>query len=776
MSGKLDSDINSRLEEALRKSEPALNSAPVKWRSKQLVSKNKDLPFGSAYDFDAISAYFKQQPLTIAARSLEVLNCIARIGWVWTLDEKLQRTPIGIGSRRSKFLKDVVSTMGPVFVKVAQTLSTRPDIVGEEAAEALGDLQDQMPVFDSKVAYTTISEELEWDGPISPTDTYTSDCADPVAMLGDPRCETLFRELSPVPVSAASLGQVYRGTTHEGQDIAVKVQRPGMLEIVARDLWVLRTFLAWWEVTFDSNTLTAAIADEAGEGLLAELNYYKEAENMLEFQDKHRFMNFVKVPRPISKYSTMRVLTTEWVFGRTLQGLAPTDQITMAQMGIESSCAQLLMTGCLHADPHEGNMLFGDDGNLYFLDFGLISRMDLRHQEGMAMCILHLLSGKWDLLFDDFVTMGVVTPPYSQWEYNPPKGQKEGWRTISEDELRQAFVISLQNASKGNDNYVSEKQGFGDLFADLTAMAYNYRFTVPPYYVLIMRSFVTLEGVAKRADPLFNMYEAALPYAVYRTLSPQTRNGEQALREVLLNENNEFRFEELSAMIADASEGAKNTQIAEEESTSSQEEVATSTASTSTEAGTDDNTVTPNSEFAKQDPFTRILKIITQVFTRREGKPLRRILWDTNSVSIAAFLMSPQGRDMVMPGLRKAVEEFWAQRMGVKVEKEAKVEESSMTGVMVTSGGQFAGEWRQRKVTEALARHHIKTLALASGISGKLKFARMCAIVAAISFQVVFKMLKVWVQTKLGFGGKAVKSSEEHNTSTSTAQMAPSPA
>ena len=180
-----------------------------------------------------VGAYFASAPAEVAARLAEVTAVATRLYATWTWEEK---TGVAEGERtRGAVVRDGIASLGPVFVKMAQTLSTRPDIIGDEAADALKPLQDQMAPFSSVGAYEQIREELRHEGPVHPGDE---------TWRGGASAPPLYAE--PEPVAAASIGQVYKGVTVDGE-VAVKVQRPGVLRQIAMDLHIARITLIWIE-------------------------------------------------------------------------------------------------------------------------------------------------------------------------------------------------------------------------------------------------------------------------------------------------------------------------------------------------------------------------------------------------------------------------------------------------------------------------------------------------------------------------------------------------
>lgn len=483
-----------------------------------------------------VTAYYEARPVILSTRIAEVAATASAIAATWAVEERLA-TPAEKRTR-GLALKDGVQKLGPCFVKIAQTLSTRPDVVGDEVASSLQTLQDKMDPFDSQDAFATIAEELQWEGPVSPQQE---------GVEGEP----LYAELGPEPIAAASLGQVYRGRTRDGVEVAVKVQRPGMYERIALDMHIARLSCKKLEEVWGIQDIEA-IVDEVGSGLFRELNYLEEAANCNEFADAHAFQPFVKVPDVHAALTTRRVLTLEWLHGRPMKALSTEEQRHMTRMGVECAMAQMLHTGVMHADPHEGNLMYTDDGRLALIDFGLISRVSPAQQEALAGAILAVLRQDWSQFIDELRVIGMLPPQPAIWS-DPETGEpteylgRGEWKLVSEDEFRENFAKSMTKRSQN-------KTSFTEVVVDLTEISTTYRFCLPPYMVLIIRSLTTLDGFAQRCN--YNMYAGAAPIALHRVLTPRTSKGSQALRDTLLSTDNRVRWAELSSALSTSSSGA----------------------------------------------------------------------------------------------------------------------------------------------------------------------------------------------------------------------------
>jgi len=431
------------------------------------------------YDVEKLQAFYKGRPLEVLERLVTFTVTSLRIANKWQEEER-KGTPEAERTRGA-LLRDLISELGPVSVKMGQTMSQRADIVGQEAASALSSLTDDNTPFPDAVAMRTIAEDLKWTGPIAPG----------ICPKGnDPEGKPLFKALGASPIAAASLGQVYQGTTWEGVDVAVKVQRPGLIRQVSLDMYCLRLFLMALRAFWGGGTVDLRpIADEVGGGVFVEMDYMIEANNADEFRRRHAFLGFVTTPKWLPDMSTSRVLTMEFVKGRKVSQLGTEESLSMVQMAVECSVAQLLQTGLVHADPHEGNLIFTDDGQLCYLDFGLVTDVEPRHMEAFANGIVHLLSGDFRSLAVDFQNMDFVPPDFGRMNE-----ETREWEPCTIED----FCVAIEDHMKSTfEDGVTE---FGDLVIWLGGLSSKYKFLCPPYLILLCRAFLTLEGIAAKID------------------------------------------------------------------------------------------------------------------------------------------------------------------------------------------------------------------------------------------------------------------------------------
>ena len=328
----------------------------------------------TTYDLDAIRAYWRRRPGKILRRSASLAGDVA--GWVVAIVVDAQTKSVEKNSKkRAEALRDIVARQGAAFVKVAQAVAIRPDILPPAYLEALQTLLDQVAPFESEEARELIK-----------------------AQLGISRLEDVFEDVRAFdkPIAAASIGQVYKAKVKRtealageqgewGFDVAVKVQRPNILDTVSLDLLVIRTILEALAGLPKTGALAQIqqgaagfipVLDVAAERFLEELDYGLEAKNAAQFEKVMSEISVVrgtiKVPHVFLSLSGRQVLTQEWVNGRKLTDIevSNTTEETRKKLVktlLNSYMIQLLETGLLHGDPHPGNFLLCADGRLCIL-------------------------------------------------------------------------------------------------------------------------------------------------------------------------------------------------------------------------------------------------------------------------------------------------------------------------------------------------------------------------------------------------------------------------
>ena len=412
---------------------------------------------------------------------------------------------------RAREFANLLVDLGPAFIKAGQALSTRPDIVPPVLLEELAQLQDQLPGFDSDLAMACIEEDL--GAPVD--DIY----------------ESLERE----PISAASLGQVHRGVLKNGQRVAVKVQRPGLREQITLDLYIVRNIAAWLNSNIGLiRSDLVALIDELGRRVFEEMDYLNEASNAERFSELHSHNPRIAVPLIFREATSRRVLTMEWIDGVKLTNLEAVRQLgidpdDMVEVGVSCSLQQLLEHGFFHADPHPGNLLALEDGRLCYLDFGMMSEVTRESRTGLIQAVVHLVNRNFGKLSKDFVSLGFLA------------------EDVNLEPIVPAFETVFSQALEAG----VSRMDFKAVTDDLSGVMYKFPFRVPPYYALIIRSLVTLEGIALSVDSDFKILGAAYPYFARRLMEDPDPQLRMSLREMLFD-GDIFRWTRLENLVASA--------------------------------------------------------------------------------------------------------------------------------------------------------------------------------------------------------------------------------
>ncbi len=415
----------------------------------------------------------------------------------------------------SKYLFDVITDLGPCFIKLGQALSTRPDLVRQDWLTELTNLQDNLPPFEHKIALKIIEDEL-----------------------GLPANE-LFDDFPDKPIASASLGIVYKAKTKNNNFCAVKVQRPNLYFFIRRDIVILKILATTFGSFLPLNIGVGIgeIIDEFGKALFIEIDYEQEGKNALMFANFFKSNPNVFIPKLEKDFSSKRVITTSWIDGVKLRDREILEQNNLIPSSYIRTCVisglqQLFEYGYFHADPHPGNMfaLKGgslDYGNLAYVDFGMMDTISNSDRLTLIKAIVHLINQEYLLMAKDFQKLGFLTKDQDLEQLVEP--------------LKEVLGGSF-GAEVGSFNLKNVTDKFSKLM-------YSYPFRVPSRFALIIRAVVSQEGLALRLDPEFKILKIAYPYIAKKLLTDNSDEIVNILLEVLFDNKGRIQIDKLESLL-----------------------------------------------------------------------------------------------------------------------------------------------------------------------------------------------------------------------------------
>ena len=386
--------------------------------------------------------------------------------------------------RRAKWLVDRLMNLGPTFIKIGQSLSTRADLIPLEYIEQLTQLQDRVTEFNSQEAIRVIETEL-----------------------GQP-LDNLFASFTVSPLACASLGQVHRARLLSGEEVVIKVQRPNLEGLFNLDFELLHRLTRWLNIfSVVKKYNLEAIYQEFFELLFQEIDYIHEGKNADRFRENFKNYPQVKVPLVYWQYTTRKVLTLEYV-----PGIKVDDRETLLanginvdgiiQLGICSYLKQLLQDGFFQSDPHPGNMAVSQEGELIFYDFGTMFELKSVAKDQMIETFFAVLRKDTETVLKTLVYMGLIEPVR---DLQPVRNIVQ----FLLDEFRDKPV---------------DVRVFEQISDQVYLMFKQQPFRLPPQMTFIIKSVTTLDGIARSLDPQYNLLAASQPFVKSLAVSGGTTN------------------------------------------------------------------------------------------------------------------------------------------------------------------------------------------------------------------------------------------------------------
>jgi ubiquinone biosynthesis protein len=370
-------------------------------------------------------------------------------------------------------IRMIIEELGPTFIKLAQALSNRADLLPEALIDEFEKLQSNVPPFPVAQARRIIEQEL-----------------------GRP-LEEVFSEFDEVPLGSASIGQVHRARLLTGEQVVVKVQRPDVQEKVRTDLSLLHELVRLTANFLRRQGLSNPqdIVDAFERSMMKELDYTSEARSMEQFRKLYEDYASFYIPEPYRELSTNRMLVIEFVSGCKITdkpqllewGLSPEK---VAETGMDIYLTQIFEFGAFHADPHPGNVLVRPDGTLVLIDFGMVGRLTRQQKYAFAGVFIGMARQDARSMALNFRRLAI---------------------TAEIPDMR-AFEADLSQLIEDFALLDVKEMSMSDLADALQGIIYRYKLQVPGAVFLILRALVILEGIGKVLHPRFNTFEFVRPY------------------------------------------------------------------------------------------------------------------------------------------------------------------------------------------------------------------------------------------------------------------------
>ncbi|MCU0545362.1 MAG: AarF/ABC1/UbiB kinase family protein [Oscillatoriaceae cyanobacterium Prado104] len=387
---------------------------------------------------------------------------------------------------RAHWLVNTLLDLGPTFIKIGQSLSTRADLLPLEYIKELGQLQDRVPEFSSEEAIALIESELGKD------------------------IYALYRDFDPFPIAAASLGQVHKARLHTGEDVIVKVQRPGLQRLFDLDVKAVHQVMRLCDRYFPGTRKydLEAIYREFFKILFQEIDYVQEGKNADRFSRNFQGHHQIIVPKVYWQYTTKKVLTVEY-----LPGIKVDDRISLEaigvdipklnQLGITCYLKQLLIDGFFQADPHPGNLAVTEDGSLIFYDFGMMAEVKSLDKDQMVKTFFAVLRKDTDAVIETLISIGLVE------------------RMPDLMPVRRLIAFLL-------DKFIDKPidfQALNEIKNELYIMFEQQPFRLPAQMMFIVKSLTTLDGIARTLDPHYNFLASAKPFVKSLVVTKGRKNA-----------------------------------------------------------------------------------------------------------------------------------------------------------------------------------------------------------------------------------------------------------
>jgi len=385
------------------------------------------------------------------------------------LDDVADFSEAGDVPPKAEELADDLERMGPTYVKLAQLMSTRADLIPPPYARALSRLQDAVEPFGFDEVERIVTEEL------------------------GVRLSRAFETFEAEPLASASLGQVHRAVTRDGRQVVVKVQRPGIKERIAEDMEALAEL-----AEFADNHTEAGrrygfgdLLEQFRRSLNGELDYRREAANLSELGKIVSKYDCLVIPEPVEDYTTAKVLTMDYIRGRKVTELGPLakmelDGHRLAEQLFEAYLDQILVEGFFHADPHPGNVLLTDDNRLALVDLGMVARVPSAMRKQLVRLLLAMSDGDGHAAAEAAIALGRPLQDFDGATFC----------TRAAELVERSQGVSIDDLDAGS------------MVMELMRISGDHDLRLPPELSMLGKALLNLDQVARELDPAFDPSDA----------------------------------------------------------------------------------------------------------------------------------------------------------------------------------------------------------------------------------------------------------------------------
>jgi ubiquinone biosynthesis protein len=391
---------------------------------------------------------------------------------------KVLSAPTVIGKSIAERLRKAFEELGPSFIKLAQILSSRPDLITKTYADEFKKLQDEVPPFSFEQVKAIVQEDLGH----AP--------------------DVLFEYFNPVPVAAASIAQVHEARLKDEGNVIVKIQRPDITETIETDIHIMNTIAGLMEKYLPETDFfnPVGIVDEFSRTIRKELDFVEEAKSISRFRKNFEDHHDILIPKTIPYLLSDRIIVMEQIDGVRIDNIEGInelglDRTELAEKGMRAYFKMIFEDGFFHADPHPGNIFATPDGSIGLVDFGIVGWLSPEIMESMAGAMIALVRKDFDALIEEYMHLGLLAEDVDIELF------KQEFKSDIIDFLTPLYDMSISEID------------LAQYLDTLTHLAAKHKLRIPADLLLVNKTMLILDSIGRQLDPNFNFIAFSEPYA-----------------------------------------------------------------------------------------------------------------------------------------------------------------------------------------------------------------------------------------------------------------------